>query len=102
MPQLPDVTIYIEALERRVVGHMLEKIDVISPFVLRSVDPPLTTVSRASCVGIRRIGKRIVFEFEPADDSRPTTHVFLVIHLMIAGRFQWFDKPPKPNRKLWL
>jgi formamidopyrimidine-DNA glycosylase len=93
MPELPDVTVYIEALERRVLGHTLERIDIISPFVLRTFDPPISFAFSRTVKGIRRLGKRIVFDLDG---------YFLVIHLMIAGRFQWFDAPPKPNRKLWL
>ena len=84
MPELPDVTVYVEALERRAVGQRLEKIRVLTPFVLRSFDPPLQAVAGREVLGLRRIGKRIVFEM--GDD------LFIVIHLMIAGRFVW--KPP--------
>ena len=102
MPELPDVTVYIESLERRVLGKVLTKITVISPFVLRSVDPPLSAVFGLPVEGIRRMGKRIVFVLAPATSHQPPAPLFLVIHLMVAGRFQWFDTPPKPNRKLWL
>src|SRR4051812_10012681 len=83
MPELPDVTVYIEALERRIVGQPLVGYAIHSPFVLRTVDP-----SPDACVGkvvlaVRRLGKRIVLELEG--------ELFIVIHLMIAGRFRWFD-----------
>jgi formamidopyrimidine-DNA glycosylase len=81
MPELPDVVVYLEALERHVVGHPLQRVVLYSPFVLRSVDPPLDTVFGQTVRGVRRIGKRIVLAFD-AD-------VFLVIHLMIAGRLRW-------------
>ena len=81
MPELPDVTIYIEALQRLVVGQRLERIRLASPFLLRSVYPPLTAAEGRVLCDVRRIGKRIVLVLD-AD-------VFLVIHLMIAGRFHW-------------
>ena len=94
MPELPDITIYLEALEQRIVGRSLQRLDIINPFVLRTVDPPLSSVVGHRSSGFRRMGKRIVFEF---DDE-----LFLVVHLMIAGRFHWFPAAPKINRKLTL
>lgn len=84
MPELPDVTIYVEALAERIVGRRLLGIRVVSPFVVRSVDPPITSFVGASVVEIRRLGKRIAIGLE---GDR-----WIVIHLMIAGRLQW--KPP--------
>jgi formamidopyrimidine-DNA glycosylase len=84
MPELPDVTVYLEALERFVVGRKLERIRIASPFVLRSYEPPLDSVTGKTVHGVRRIGKRIVFTFDDA--------LFVVIHLMIAGRLHW--RPP--------
>jgi len=81
MPELPDVQVYLEALERRVAGVRLERIKLSSPFVLRSFDPPLDAVFGRTVSGVRRIGKRIVLAF---DDG-----LFLVMHLMIAGRLRW-------------
>jgi len=81
MPELPDVTIYIEALQRLVVGQRLERIRLASPFLLRSVHPPLMAAEGRVLCDVRRIGKRIVLVLEE--------DVFLVIHLMIAGRFHW-------------
>ena len=81
MPELPDVELYIHALEPRVVGETLQKVRLASPFLLRSVDPPLDRAENRKVLGLRRLGKRIVFELE--DD------LFLVFHLMIAGRFRW-------------
>ena len=81
MPELPDVTVYVEALEARILNQTLERIRIASPFLLRSVDPPLADADGRRVVGLRRIGKRIVIGLEG--------DVFLVIHLMIAGRFQW-------------
>ncbi|MBI1810233.1 MAG: formamidopyrimidine-DNA glycosylase [Gemmatimonadetes bacterium] len=94
MPELPDVTVYVEALERHVGGRVLEHVTVVSPFVLRSVEPPLAALEGTRVTGVRRIGKRIVVGFE---GDR-----FLVIHLMIAGRLRWHAKAPKLNRRLAL
>ena len=85
MPELPDLTVYIEALERRVLGRPIEKIRLASPFVLRSVSPSVAEVIGKKVVRIERLGKRIIFVLE--DD------LFAVIHLMVAGRFQWKDEP---------
>src|ERR1043166_5137599 len=84
MPELPDVVVYIEALERRIGGQTLQRIRLASPFLLRSVDPPIAEAFRKRVLGLRRRGKRIVIDLE--DD------LHLVIHLMVAGRFHW--KPP--------
>jgi formamidopyrimidine-DNA glycosylase len=81
MPELPDLTIYIERLQARILAQRLEKIRLASPFLLRSVDPPIHTAEGKKVIGLRRIGKRIVVELED--------NLFLVVHLMIAGRFQW-------------
>ena len=81
MPELPDVEVYIAALRARVVGERLGRVRVKSPFVLRSVEPPLTAIMGRKVIGLRRIGKRIVFAFED--------ELFLVLHLMIAGRLHW-------------
>jgi formamidopyrimidine-DNA glycosylase len=81
MPELPDITIYIEALEARLLNQRLEKIRLASPFLLRSFDPPIGSAEGKKIIGFQRIGKRIVFELE--DD------LFLVFHLMITGRFHW-------------
>ena len=83
MPELPDVVLYIEALEQRIVGQPLDGYAFLSPFVLRTVDPPLDAAVGRVVRGVSRLGKRIVLAFD--DD------VFVVIHLMIAGRFRWFD-----------
>jgi len=77
MPELPDVCVYLEALERHVVGRKLERLRIASPFVLRSYDPPVSILDGRTIRGIRRIGKRIVLDF--GED------LFLVIHLMVAG-----------------
>ena len=84
MPELPDVTVYLDALDRRVRGRRLAGVRLMSPFVLRSVDPPLSSVAGTTVRALRRIGKRLVLSL---DDE-----LHLVIHLMIAGRLRW--KPP--------
>ncbi len=81
MPELPDIVVYLEALTPRVVGQPVEKIRLASPFVLRSVEPPITELESKVVVGLRRLGKRIVFEFQ--------NDLFLIVHLMIAGRLRW-------------
>jgi formamidopyrimidine-DNA glycosylase len=81
MPELPDIQIYIDALNERIVGVELENVRLASPFLLRSVEPPLAAVRGRSVCDVRRLGKRIVVELE--DDH------FLVLHLMIAGRLKW-------------
>ncbi len=99
MPELPDITVYIERLAPRVLGHTLERVTVKKPFVLRTVDPPLSAVEHARVVELRRVGKRIVIGLE--DD------LFVVLHLMIAGRLRWRDaslseKAPKVPASLVL
>jgi len=81
MPELPDILAYIEALTPRVVGQPIERVRLLSPFVLRTVDPPLTEIEGKHVRDIARLGKRILFHYD--DDLR------LVIHLMIAGRLRW-------------
>ncbi len=85
MPELPDITVYIEALEERTLDESLEKARLKSPFLLRSVEPSLRDVEGSPVREIRRLGKRIVFGFDE--------DLFLVFHLMIAGRFRWKTKP---------
>jgi len=91
LPELPDVVVYLEALTREIVGRPLQRITLRSPFVLRSVDPPIDALFDRIVAGVSRIGKRIVLEFEPAGD------LFLVIHLMIAGRLRWRTPDQKPG-----
>ena len=90
MPELPDVVVYIEALTRRLVGQRLERLNLRSPFVLRSVDPPIDTINGRTVCAVRRLGKRIVLVFDPSSGDDV---LFLVIHLMIAGRLRWRDAP---------
>jgi formamidopyrimidine-DNA glycosylase len=81
MPELPDIALYLHALEARIVGRRIGDIRLASPFLLRSVAPPLSTVVGRTIVALHRLGKRIVFEIDG--------DLFLVFHLMIAGRFRW-------------
>src|SRR4029450_565981 len=94
MPELPDVTVYLEALERRILGARLERVRLLTPFVLRSVDPPLSAAAGKAVGGFRRLGARIVIALE--DD------LFLVIHLMIAGRLHWRPAGARPPGKIGL
>ncbi len=88
MPELPDIELYLSALASRVVGEPLERARVPSISLLRSVDPPLSAAEGRRVTGLRRLGKRVVFDME--DD------LFLVFHLMISGRFQWKKAGAKP------
>jgi formamidopyrimidine-DNA glycosylase len=81
VPELPDILLYIHSLEPRIVGRRIEGVRLVSPFLLRSVAPPLSAIVGRRVKGLRRLGKRIVLEL---DDE-----LFLVFHLMIAGRFRW-------------
>lgn len=94
MPELPDVTIYIETLTPRVVGQPLERVRLASPFVLRSVDPPLGEVSGRRVSGLRRLGKRVVLALDG--------DLYAVVHLMIAGRFRWERRGARPPARLGL
>jgi formamidopyrimidine-DNA glycosylase len=94
MPEIPDLTIYLERLEPRIVGQPLEAIRLASPFLLRSVDPPVSEVVGKRVTGLRRLGKRIVWALE--DGS------FVAIHLMRAGRFRWKDRGAKPPARIGL
>ena len=89
MPELPDVTVYIEALEQRICGHTLTKAQIASPFLLRTIDPPVNACVDHKVSAIRRVGKRIAIGFD--------NDVWLVLHLMIAGRLHWSDKAKKPD-----
>jgi formamidopyrimidine-DNA glycosylase len=94
MPELPDVELYLECLAPRIVGHVLERVRLGSPFLLRTVEPPLDATAGARVVGVRRLGKRIVIALEGAR--------FLVIHLMIAGRLRWRPRGARIPGKIGL
>ena len=88
MPELPDITVYIESLQKRVQGRRLERIRFGSPFLLRSVEPDVSEIVGKKVVGLRRLGKRIVFEMDQ--------ELFMVLHLMIAGRLHWKERETSP------
>ncbi len=94
MPELPDILLYLHALQPRIVGHRVERVRLASPFLLRSIDPPLATIEGRTIVGLQRLGKRVVMEAEG--------EVFLVFHLMIAGRFRWKEPGAKIPGKVGL
>jgi formamidopyrimidine-DNA glycosylase len=94
VPELPDVAAYLTALEPRVVGQRLERLRLASPFVLRSVDPPIAEAEGRLVVGVRRVGKRIVLALEG--------EIFVVIHLMIAGRLHWRPAGARPPGRIGL
>lgn len=89
MPELPDVTVYVEALEERILGRRLEKVSVRGPFLLRSAAPPVTVVEGRSVTEVRRVGKRVCIGVEG--------ELWLAIHLMIAGRLHWKAEQPKAS-----
>ncbi len=84
MPELPDIVVYMEALEQRVVGHVLESLEVRGPSLLRTADPPIYSIQDHRVTALRRVGKRIAFGFD--------NDLWLVFHLMIAGRLHWSQK----------
>jgi formamidopyrimidine-DNA glycosylase len=84
LPELPDILLYLHALRPRIVGRRVQAVRLASPFLLRSIDPPLSAIEGRAIVNLHRLGKRVVIEAE--------RELFLVFHLMIAGRFRW--KPP--------
>jgi formamidopyrimidine-DNA glycosylase len=94
MPELPDIVVYIECLRARTEGRKLERVRVTSPFVLRSVEPPPNAAEGRTVTGVRRLGKRIVIGLEP--------DLFLILHLMIAGRLHWKPHGAKPPGKVGL
>ncbi len=94
MPELPDIRLYLSALEPRLCGRRLERVRLFTPFLLRSVEPPLAAVEGRLITGLERLGKRIVLALEGG--------YFLVIHLMIAGRFRWLKAGARPPGKIGL
>jgi formamidopyrimidine-DNA glycosylase len=89
MPELPDVTVYLEALDARIVGHTLERVQIAGISLLRTVDPPVASVATHRVTALRRIGKRIAIGFD--------NEVWLVLHLMIAGRLHWYPTVKKTD-----
>jgi formamidopyrimidine-DNA glycosylase len=94
MPELPDILLYLHALRPRIVGRRVEKVRLASPFLLRSIEPPLSAIEGRTIVDLHRLGKRIAMEAEG--------EIFLVFHLMIAGRFRWKEKGTKIPGKVGL
>lgn len=94
MPEYPDVEVYVHCLRERVQGRVLQKIRIISPFVVRTFDPPINGIDKKTITSVSRLGKQIVLTFD--DD------LTLVIHLMIAGRLRWKEPDAKLARKLGL
>src|SRR2546421_1144930 len=90
MPELPDITVYIEALEKRILNQTLEGVRVVSPFLLRTATPPLTSANGKKVLRLRRLGKRICIGLEDG--------LWLVLHLMIAGRLHWRARAVKVSR----
>src|SRR5512142_1880689 len=91
MPELPDITIYLEALEQRIMRQPLQEIRISSPFLLRTVAPPIARARYKRVVALRRVGKRIAIGLE--------NELWLVLHLMIAGRLHWRDLGARPARR---
>jgi formamidopyrimidine-DNA glycosylase len=90
MPEFPDIVVYIEALEQRILNQTLKHITIASPFLLRTALPPINSVEGRKVIQLRRLGKRICFGFED--------EYWLVLHLMIAGRLHWHDRPVKTSK----
>ncbi|MBI3530356.1 MAG: formamidopyrimidine-DNA glycosylase [Betaproteobacteria bacterium] len=91
MPELPDIVVYVESLETRLLGRTLQRIRLLNPFLLRTATPPIAAAEGKKVASVRRLGKRIVIALEG--------DLFLVLHLMIAGRLRWFDGKAKlPGR----
>ncbi|HZI88062.1 MAG TPA: DNA-formamidopyrimidine glycosylase family protein [Pyrinomonadaceae bacterium] len=90
MPEFPDIIVYIEALEQRILGQTLKRVQLGSPFLLRTVQPPITNAAGRKVVALQRLGKRICIGLED--------ELWLVLHLMIAGRLHWHDKPVVASR----
>jgi formamidopyrimidine-DNA glycosylase len=91
MPEFPDIVVYIEALERRILGHVLQRVQIASPFLLRTANPPIDSTSDHTVTVLRRIGKRIAIGLD--------NDLWLVFHLMIAGRLHWNQRRTTPDGK---
>jgi formamidopyrimidine-DNA glycosylase len=95
MPELPDITVYIEALEQRVLGHVLERVQIAGPSLLKTANPPITAAENRKVMEFRRIGKRIAIGLD--DEAASGERLWLVLHLMIAGRLHWSEKRKTPD-----
>ncbi len=98
MPELPDIAVYIDALERHVKGRTLERFRLASPFLVRSFDPPVKAIEGQAVVGIRRLGKRLVLMFDDPTEEEGE-NFYVVLHLMIAGRLRWKSRGIKVPRR---
>src|SRR5215471_1983843 len=94
MPELPDITLYRDAIAARVTGKPLIRVRIDNPFVLRTAVPPITDAEGKQVRDVRRIGKRLVLALD--------SDLFLVFHLMIAGRLRWFEGGGKPPKRITL
>jgi len=94
VPELPDLTVYIEHLQARAHGHVLRKVRVLNPFLLRTAVPPVAAAEGLRVVTLRRLGKRVVLELEEK--------LFLVLHLMVAGRLRWLEGRARPPGRITL
>jgi len=94
MPELPDITVYLERLRTHIQGHTLRRIVLLNPFLLRTASPPIASAEGRKVAGLRRIGKRIVIALEG--------ELFLVLHLMIAGRLRWLEAGKRPPGRISL
>ena len=93
MPELPDITVYIERLDAKIRGDTLQRVRVLNPFLLRTAVPPIGQAEGRRVIGLERLGKRIVLALEGG--------LFLVLHLMIAGRLRCLPAPSRPARSRW-
>jgi formamidopyrimidine-DNA glycosylase len=91
MPELPDLTVYLQALQQRIVGERLERVEIVSPFVLRTAVPPIQAAELRRVTEVRRLGKRLAIGLEG--------ELWLVFHLMIAGRLHWYDRGTAPSKR---
>jgi len=98
VPELPDIVVYIEALEKRILGQVLEGFRLVSPFLLRTTDPPLASAQGKRVRELRRVGKRIAIGLNDADGGLLGSELWLVLHLMIAGRLHWQKRGAKVSR----
>jgi formamidopyrimidine-DNA glycosylase len=97
LPELPDVTVYIEALEQRILGHVLERVQIAGPSLLRTATPSIEAVTGRTVTALGRMGKRIVIGLSSRDKESGPTELWLVLHLMIAGRLHWKQKRITPD-----
>jgi formamidopyrimidine-DNA glycosylase len=95
MPELPDIIVYIDALERRILGHTLERIEIAGPFLLRTAVPPIESAQNRKVIALRRVGKRIAIGLDAGPGE--AAPLWLVFHLMIAGRLHWSERRVKPD-----